>query len=212
MPRPLPRRPHSSARLIEQPGGNHILWSDVGTLADEIESFVKGAPIERDTDADRVLTTVVFTDIVGSTQKAGALGDRRWRDLLDRHDELSRIVVGRFRGVVVKTTGDGLLATFDGPARAVRCAIALGQTLQSLDLEIRAGVHTGEVERRGDDIGGIVVHISQRVNALSAAGQVLVSGTVRDLVIGSGLEFEAKGSRTLKGVPGRWQLFAAIRG
>jgi DNA-binding SARP family transcriptional activator/class 3 adenylate cyclase/pimeloyl-ACP methyl ester carboxylesterase len=200
------------ARLIEQPGGNHILWSDVGTLADEIESFVKGAPVETDTHSDRVLTTVVFTDIVGSTEKAGVLGDHRWRELLDRHDELSRIVVGRFRGEMIKTTGDGLLATFDGPARAVRCALALGQTLRSLDLEIRVGVHTGEVERRGHDIGGIAVHLSQRVNALAAPGQVLVSGTVHDLVIGSGLEFEAKGSRTLRGVPGKWRLFAAVRG
>ena len=196
------------ARLVERPGGNHILWSDAGTLADEIEAFVKGAPA--DIDSDRVLTTVVFTDIVGSTERAGALGDRRWRELLDRHDELSRRLVERFRGQIVKTTGDGILATFDGPARAVRCASELRDALRPLGLDIRAGVHTGEVERRGQDVGGIAVHIGQRVASLAAAGEVLVSGTVHDLVIGSGLEFDPRGSKALKGVPGKWRLFAAL--
>jgi class 3 adenylate cyclase len=195
------------ARLIERPGGNHILWSDAGPLADEIESFITGAKVEA--DLDRVLTTVLFTDIVGSTERAGALGDRLWRDLLDRHDEIARRALEGYRGHLVKTTGDGLLATFDGPARAVRCARAIGEAVRPLGLEIRAGVHTGEVERRGDDVGGIAVHIGQRIASLAAPGEVLASATVHDLVYGSGLEFEARGSRALKGVPGRWRIFAA---
>jgi class 3 adenylate cyclase len=198
----------AGARLVERPGGNHILWSDAGPLAAEIEAFVTGVKV--DADFDRVLTTVLFTDIVGSTERAGALGDRVWRELLDRHDELARRTIDNYRGKLVKTTGDGLLATFDGPARAVRCAHALAEALRSLDVDIRAGVHTGEVERRGDDVGGIAVHIGQRVASLATPGEVLVSGTVHDLVFGSGIEFKAKGSKTLRGVPGRWRLFAAL--
>jgi DNA-binding SARP family transcriptional activator/class 3 adenylate cyclase len=196
----------AGARLIERPGGNHILWSDAGPLADEIEAFIAGAKVEA--DLDRVLTTVLFTDIVGSTERAGALGDRLWSELLDRHDELARRALEGYRGRLVKTTGDGLLATFDGPARAVRCARAIGEAVRPLGLEIRAGVHTGEVERRGDDVGGIAVHIGQRISSLAGPGQVLASGTVHDLVFGSGIEFEAKGSRALKGVPGRWRIYA----
>jgi DNA-binding SARP family transcriptional activator/class 3 adenylate cyclase len=196
------------ARLIERSGGNHILWSDAGPLADEIEAFIAGAKV--DTDLDRVLTTVLFTDIVGSTERAGALGDRRWREVLDRHDEAACRALDGYRGRLVKTTGDGLLATFDGPARAVRCAGAIREAVRALGLEIRAGVHTGEVERRGDDIGGIAVHIGQRIAGLAAPGEVLASGTVHDLVFGSGLEFEAKGSRGLKGVPGRWRIYAVV--
>ncbi|MGH9038694.1 MAG: alpha/beta fold hydrolase [Acidimicrobiia bacterium] len=196
----------AGARLIERPGGSHILWSDAGPLADEIEAFIAGAKV--DTDLERVLTTVLFTDIVGSTQHAGALGDRRWREVLDRHDEFARRALDRYRGRLVKTTGDGVLATFDGPARAVHCARAIGEAMKDLGLEIRAGVHTGEVERRRDDVGGIAVHIGQRIASLAAPGQVLASGTVHDLVFGSGIEFEARGSRALKGVPGRWRIYA----
>ncbi|MGH8973660.1 MAG: alpha/beta fold hydrolase, partial [Acidimicrobiia bacterium] len=199
----------SGARLIERPGGNHILWSDAGPLADEIEAFVAGAKVEAP-DLDRVLTTVLFTDIVGSTERAGALGDRRWRELLDRHDDLARRALDSYRGRLVKTTGDGLLATFDGPARAVRCARAIGEAVRPLGLEIRAGVHTGEVERRGEDVGGIAVHIGQRIASLAGPGEVLASGTVHDLVFGSGLEFGARGSRVLKGVPGRWRLYTVV--
>jgi DNA-binding SARP family transcriptional activator/class 3 adenylate cyclase len=198
----------AGARLIERSGGNHILWSDAAPLADEIEAFITGAKVVA--DPDRVLTTVLFTDIVGSTERAGALGDRRWRELLDHHDELARRALEGHRGRLVKTTGDGLLATFDGPARAVHCARAIGDAVRALGLEIRAGVHTGEVERRGDDVGGIAVHIGQRISSLAGPGQVLASGTVHDLVFGSGIEFEAKGSRALKGVPGRWRIYAVM--
>jgi class 3 adenylate cyclase len=194
------------ARLVERPGGNHILWADADVLADDIEDFLTGT--KSDADLDRVLTTVLFTDIIRSTQRAGALGDRRWRGLLDRHDEVARRALDGYRGRLVKTTGDGLLATFDGPARAVRCASTIRDELKDLGLEIRAGVHTGEVERRGEDVGGIAVHIGQRIASLAAPGQVLVSGTVHDLVFGSGIEFQPKGSRALRGVPGRWRLFA----
>jgi class 3 adenylate cyclase len=153
---------------------------------------------------------VLFTDIVGSTERAGALGDRLWREMLDRHDQLARRSLEMYRGQLVKTTGDGLLATFDGPARAVRCARAIGEAVRPMGLEIRAGVHTGEVERRGEDIGGIAVHVGQRIASLAAPGEVLASGTVHDLVFGSGLRFEAKGSRALKGVPGRWRIYAVL--
>jgi class 3 adenylate cyclase len=198
----------AGARLLEQPGGNHILWSDAGLLADEIEDFLGGAKGEP--NVDRVLTTVMFTDIVRSTERAAALGDRDWRGLLDRHDEVSRRAIDGYRGRLVKMTGDGLLATFDGPGRAVRCACTIRDELKDLGLEIRAGVHTGEVERRGEDVGGIAVHIGQRIASLAAPEQVLVSGTVHDLVFGSGIEFTARGSRTLRGVPGRWRLFDVV--
>jgi class 3 adenylate cyclase len=194
------------ARRLELPGGNHILWADDHAVADAIEEFLTGA--KGDADLDRVLTTVVFTDIVGSTERAQALGDLQWRRLLDGHDDLARRQLDGYRGHLVKTTGDGVLATFDGPARAVRCACAIRDAVADLGLEVRAGVHTGEVELRGDDVGGITVHIGQRIAALADPGQVLVSGTVHDLVFGSGLEFEHRGARTLRGVPGTWPVFA----
>jgi len=194
------------ARRLELPGGNHILWDDDHAVADAIEEFLTGA--KGDADLDRVLTTVVFTDIVGSTERAQALGDRQWRRLLDGHDDLARRHLDGYRGHLVKTTGDGVLATFDGPARAVRCACAIRDGVADLGLEVRAGVHTGEVELRGDDVGGITVHIGQRIAALADPGQVLVSGTVHDLVFGSGLAFDHRGARTLRGVPGTWPVFA----
>jgi len=158
--------------------------------------------------ADRVLATVLFTDIVGSTEKAAALGDQRWRNLLDSHHATVRRNLARFRGHEVKTTGDGFLATFDGPARGVRCAGAIAEEIKPLGIEVRAGLHTGECEIIGDDVGGIAVHIGARVAALAGAGEVLVSSTVKDLVAGSGLRFDDRGARSLKGVPGEWRIFA----
>jgi class 3 adenylate cyclase len=152
---------------------------------------------------------VMFTDIVDSTQKAGELGDRRWREVLERHDELVRRELRSHQGREIKTTGDGFLATFDGPARGIRCAMQINQAVQALGLEIRAGLHTGECEIRGDDVAGMAVHIGARVGARAQAGEVLVSSTVKDLVVGSGIEFSERGAAELKGVPGEWRLFAA---
>ena len=156
---------------------------------------------------DRVLATVLFTDIVDSTPRAAEMGDRAWRALLDAHDAVVRSL-SRFRGRDVSTSGDGFLAMFDGPQRAIRCAMAIRDAVRSLGIEVRAGLHTGECEVRGDDIGGIAVHIGARVSALAGSNEVLVSRTLRDLVIGSGLEFEERGAHLLKGVPGEWRLFA----
>ena len=199
------------ARLLELPGVDHFFY--VGENADQIssaiEEFLTGsqAPVA----VDRVLATVLFTDIVGSTEKASALGDQRWRDLLDKHHAAIRRNLARFRGHEVKTTGDGFLATFDGPARAVRCACAITEEIKPLGIEIRAGLHTGECEMIGDDVGGIAVHIGARVAALAGAGEVLVSSTVKDLVAGSGLRFADRGAQPLKGVPGEWRIFRAER-
>ena len=157
---------------------------------------------------DRVLATVLFTDIVDSTRRAAEIGDRDWHALLDAHDAVIRSQLNRFRGREVNTSGDSFLAMFDGPQRAIRCAIAIRDAVQALGIEVRAGLHTGECEVRGDDIGGIGVHIGARVSALARPNDVLVSGTLRDLVIGSGLEFEERGAHELKGVPGEWHLFA----
>ena len=162
-------------------------------------------------DNDRVLATVVFTDIVGSTQHASAVGDRAWRDLLERHHALVREQLTRFRGREIDTAGDGFLATFDGPARAVRCATAIVGAMPAIGLEVRAGVHTGEIELIGQDVGGIAVHIGARVAALAGPGEVLVSSTVRDLVAGSGIEFIDRGESRLKGVPASWRLFAVSK-
>ena len=158
---------------------------------------------------ERVLATVMFTDIVGSTEAAARLGDSDWRELLGRHHTIARAEIARFRGREVNTAGDGFIATFDGPARAVRCAGAMRSALQPLGIEIRAGVHTGEIELDGDDVGGIAVHICARVAAAAAAGETLVSSTVKDLVSGAGLAFTDRGAHALKGVPGEWRLFAA---
>jgi class 3 adenylate cyclase len=162
-------------------------------------------------DHDRVLATVLFTDIVGSTDRASVLGDRKWKELLELHHELTRQAFGAFRGVEIGTTGDGFLATFDGPARAIRCAEAIVDAVRGIGLEVRAGIHTGEIELMGDEVGGIAVHIGARVSAMAGPSQVLVSGTVKDLVAGSGIEFEDRGSHALKGVSGQWRLFAVAR-
>ncbi|MFY9922814.1 MAG: adenylate/guanylate cyclase domain-containing protein, partial [Mycobacterium sp.] len=157
---------------------------------------------------DRVLATVLFTDIVDSTRRAAELGDERWRELLQRHDEVARAEIASFQGRFVKHTGDGLLATFDGPTRAVLCATALAERMPQIGLDIRGGLHTGECLRRGDDIGGIAVHIAARIAAKAGVKEVLVSNTVKDLVYGSGITFEGRGSHVLKGVPGEWQVHA----
>jgi class 3 adenylate cyclase len=195
------------ARLVELSGVDHLPYlGDSDAILDEVEEFLTGVrpPPER----DRVLATVLFTDVVGSTERASAIGDRAWKDLLERHHALVRHELGRFRGREIDTAGDGFLATFDGPARAVRCALAVVETVRGLGLEIRAGVHTGEIELIGEGVGGIAVHIGARVAAMAAPSQVLVSGTVKDLVTGSGIEFEDHGAFPLKGVPGTWRLFA----
>jgi pimeloyl-ACP methyl ester carboxylesterase/class 3 adenylate cyclase len=197
------------ARFVALPGDAHTFFVDAGQLLDEIEEWITGAAPSGAADTDRVLATVLFTDIVGSTERATELGDRRWRELLDRHDQAADRELERFRGRRVKSTGDGLLATFDGPARAVRGARAIVERMQAIGLEVRAGVHAGEVELRGDDIGGIAVHIGARISALAGANEVLVSSTVRDLVAGSGLTFDERGVHTLKGIPDEWRLFAA---
>jgi class 3 adenylate cyclase len=196
-----------NARLVELPGPDHLPFSgDADAVVDEVEEFLTG--VRGVADADRVLTTVLFTDIVGSTERAVQSGDREWHDLLDRHDAMVREELVRFRGREVKTTGDGILATFDGPARGMRCAQAICAGARRLGIEVRAGLHTGEVELRGDDVSGIAVHLAQRVSALAGPSEVLVSRTVVDLVAGSGIDFEDRGEHELKGVGGRWRLFA----
>jgi class 3 adenylate cyclase len=196
------------ARYVELPGKDHIpfVGDNADKIADVIEEFLTGAPAP--VSVDRVLATVLFTDIVGSTEKAAALGDHRWRSLLDNHHATIRRNLARFRGHEVKSTGDGILATFDGPARGVRCACAIAEEIHPLGIDVRAGLHTGECEIMGEDVGGIAVHIGARVASLAGAGEVLVSRTVRDLVAGSGLRFADRGSQTLKGVPGDWQIYA----
>jgi class 3 adenylate cyclase len=203
----------NGAHLVELPGDFHVggVPGDDDDILDAIEEFVTGAPVvERDDDVDRVLMTVLFTDIVDSTERASEMGDKAWRSLLEQHDTTAAKAVESQRGVVVKRTGDGLLATFDGPGRGVRAARALREAVASLGVEVRAGLHTGEVERRGDDVAGIGVHIGARVSALAASGEVLVTSTVKDLVMGSDLEFDDRGSRELKGVPGDWHLWASV--
>jgi len=196
------------ARLVELPGSDHFWWTeDTDQVLDEAEEFLTGArPVP---EANRVLASVLFTDIVDSTRRAVELGDREWRLLLNRHDALAERQVERHGGRLVKMTGDGVLATFDGPARSVRCARAISDGAHALGIEVRAGVHIGEVELRGDDIAGLGVNIASRIEALAQPGEVLVSRTVTDLVAGSGLDFDDRGQHDLKGVPGRWQLFAA---
>jgi class 3 adenylate cyclase len=196
-----------NARLLEQPGQDHLPWlGDADGVLDAIEEFVTGS--RHRVDEDRILATVLFTDIVDSTRRAAELGDRRWRELLDTHDEIGAREVERFRGRRVKTTGDGLLAVFDGPARAVRCAESIRDGVDDLGIEVRAGLHVGECELRGDDIGGLAVHIGARVAGLAGPGEILASRTVRDLVAGSGLRFDDRGEHELKGVPERWPLYA----
>lgn len=195
------------AKYIELPGSDHVAWvGDIDSITSEVEEFFTGS--RPHAEVDRVLATVLFTDIVDSTRRVSELGDQRWRLLLDRHDEIARREIARHRGREIKSLGDGFLATFDGPARAVRCAQEItGAARTALGVEIRSGVHTGEIEVKGDDIGGIAVHIASRVAALAGAGQVLVSSTVRDLVAGSGLRFRDYGNRAAKGLPDDLRLF-----
>ena len=196
------------ARFVEVDGSDHLfLVGETDSVLDEIEKFVTGE--RRIVSDERVLATVLFTDIVGSTEHAAELGDHRWRQLLDSHDDLVGRQVNRLRGRLVKTTGDGILATFDGPARAINCASAIRDGVRALGLETRAGLHIGEIELRSDDIGGIAVHIAARVLDKAQPGEVLVSRTLTDLVAGSGLRFEDRGEHELKGVAQRWHLFAA---
>jgi pimeloyl-ACP methyl ester carboxylesterase len=195
------------ARFAELPGADHLAVVDPGQILDEVEEFLTG---ERHPEpSDRVLATVMFTDIVSSTARAAQLGDGRWRDLVARHDALVRRELERHRGRPVKTLGDGFLATFDGPARGIRCARAITDAVRSLGVEIRAGLHTGELELVGDDVAGMAVNIGARVASLAGPGEVLVSSTVKDLVVGSGIDFSERGEHRLKGVPGEWRLFAA---
>ncbi len=197
-----------SARYVEQPGDDHVFAGEGSEpVIREIERFVTQLP-EADQEPDTVLATVLFTDIVGSTATAAELGDRRWRELLERHHEAVRSQLSRFRGREVDTAGDGFFATFDGPARAIRCACAVGVAVSGLGLEVRAGLHTGECELLDDKVAGIAVSIGARVAARAAPGEVLVSSTVKDLVAGSGIQFLDRGVAELKGVPGEWRLYA----
>jgi class 3 adenylate cyclase len=194
-----------SARFVELPGDHLAIVLDP-RFADEIETFLTGR--HHAVSTDRVLSTVLFSDIVGSTEQAAAIGDRRWREVLDQHDAVVGREIETYRGRLVKSTGDGVLATFDGPARAISCGCQLRDHLRPLGIEVRVGLHTGEIEIRGGDVGGISVHIGARVAAVAHAGEVLVSRTVTDLVAGSGIEFADRGNHQLRGVPGDWQLFA----
>jgi class 3 adenylate cyclase/pimeloyl-ACP methyl ester carboxylesterase len=201
------------ARYLEVPGVDHLPWlGDGEPVVAAIEEFVTGTRSDVDIPDDTVLATVLFTDIVGSTEQAAKLGDRRWRQVLDAHDEVARREVERHRGRVVQTTGDGILASFDGPARGIRCARAITSAAGPLGLRVRSGLHTGECEVRGDDLAGLTVHIGSRVAALADAGEVLVTSTVRDLVIGADFEFRDRGEQLLKGVPGMWRVLAVAGG
>ena len=198
------------AAFAEYPGSGHAFWyGDVEAMLGDVEEFVTGAREGSGIELERVLATVLFTDIVNSTHTAAAAGDHAWRRLLDSHDQLAKQQVEKHRGSLVKTTGDGILATFDGPGRAVRCALAFEAASQQIGLPLRAGLHTGEIEMRGQDIGGIAVHAAARVMAQCAPSEVLVSRVVTDLVAGAGLKFAERGSHELKGLPGRWDLFSA---
>jgi class 3 adenylate cyclase len=195
------------ARHVEVEGiDNMFSAGDLDEVIGEVQEFLTGSRPER--EPDRMLATVLFTDIVDSTSRAAAAGDRQWRETLGRHDALMRRAIERHRGREVKHTGDGFLATFDGPARGIRCAASVAEAMGSLGLEVRAGLHTGECEVMDDDLGGLAVHIAARVMDAADAGEVLVSSTVKDLVVGSGIDFEDRGARALRGVPGEWRLFS----
>jgi class 3 adenylate cyclase len=196
------------ARFVELPGEEALSFgSDADALLSEVEEFLTGD--RKLPDAERILATVMFSDIVDSTSRAAELGDRRWRDLLESVEGSVERALERYRGRAIKTMGDGFLATFDGPARAIRCAAAIRDAARAqFGLEVRSGLHTGEIEVIGNDVGGIAVHIGARVGAIAGPGEVLVSGTVKDLVVGSGIAFEDRGERELKGVPGEWRLWS----
>jgi class 3 adenylate cyclase len=196
--------------MLEVKGRDHAPWlvDHADLVAEEVEEFLTGA--RHAGKAERVLSTVLFTDIVGSTERATELGDARWRAVLERHGEVTRAELGRYGGKAVKATGDGFLATFDGPARAIHGTEAIRGAVGGLGIEIRAGIHTGECEIFGEDVGGVAVHIAARVSAMARAGEILVSRTVRDLVVGSGIAFEDRGIHALKGVPGEWSLLAVV--
>jgi class 3 adenylate cyclase len=197
------------AKLVELPGeGNLMYIGDSNAIVDEVEEFLTGTRHAPETD--RVLATVLFTDIVGSTDRAAALGDKKWRDLLDAHDQATRRQLERFRGREIKTTGDGFTAVFDGPGRAIQCGCAIRDAVRALGMDLRVGLNTGEIELRGDDVAGMAVHIGARVAALAGPGEVLVSGAIPPLVVGSGFEFVDRGEHELKGVPGTWRLYRAV--
>lgn len=200
-----------NARLVELPGSDHFFWAgDWERMVAEIEEFVTG---HRAAQApERVLATVLFTDIVSSTERAAALGDRQWSDLLGRHNALVRAELARWRGTEVNTTGDGFIATFDGPARAIRCARALTESVATLAIEVRCGLHTGEIERVDSDVAGVAVHIAARIASLAGPSEVVVSRTVKDLVAGSGFQFESRGDHSLKGIEDRWEIFEVVGG
>jgi pimeloyl-ACP methyl ester carboxylesterase len=202
------------AQMVELDGVDHGWWVQRDPLARETERFLRGIWDRGEWDmveTDRVLATIMFTDIVGSTEKLAALGDRRWRELLQQHHAVVRRQLVRFRGRELDTAGDGFFASFDGPARAIRCALAISDSVHALGLDVRAGLHTGECEMAGGKVGGIAVHIGARVAALAGPGEVLVSSTVKDLVAGSGIRFQDRGPSQLKGVPDEWRLFAVER-
>ena len=209
--RPLPRPQHPGARLFEVDGNDHAPWmTDPDRVLSEVEEFLTGghaAPSQ----SQRALRTVLFTDIVASTERAAAIGDDRWRAMLQRFGEITAEAADGFDGTVVKSTGDGHLITFDGPTQAIRCAEALRDDAERLGIEIRVGIHTGECELMDADIGGIAVHIAARILGQAGAGEIVVSRTVRDLVVGSGTGFEDRGTVELRGVPGRWELLAVNR-
>ena len=196
------------AKYVELSGADHLPWvgDNANRILDEMAKFLTGE--WRPVEADRILATVLFTDIVDSTRHAAELGDRQWRDLLDRHNALMHRCIERFRGRAIKSTGDGFLATFDGPARAIRCASAAREEARQIGIALRAGLHTGEIELIGDDIGGIAVHIASRVLGQAGDDMIWVSRTVKDLVVGSDFEFRDQGGFNLKGVPGEWNLFS----
>ena len=199
----------TGAKFVELDGGDHLFWAgDYEAMLDEIEEFVTGH--RGGADSERRLATVLFTDIVGSTQTATALGDRTWRDVLERHHRLVRDQIATWRGREVNTTGDGFLATFDGPARAIRCGLGITEAVKELGIEVRCGVHTGEIEVVDDDVAGLAVHIGARISAMAGAGEMVVSRTVKDLVVGAGFEFDDRGTHTLKGVPDEWQVYRIV--
>lgn len=200
----------AGSRLVELPGGDALYWvGDTGPMLDEIEEFITG--VRGGSEAERLLTTIMFTDIVGSTERAAALGDHRWRDLLDNHDRIVRHELQRFGGREVNTAGDGFVATFSSPSAAIACADALVDAVHVLGIEVRVGIHAGEVEVRGADVAGMAVHIGARVAALAGPSEVLVSSTLRDIVTGSRHRFGDRGETALKGVPGYWRLYALVR-